>query len=378
VNQISARPSPRAVFRCDASPSLGAGHVVRCLTLADTLAAGGWRSVFAVRPGTFDVLPRLAERVGAFTLVDGPPEQEAERIGSALGGPVDLVVVDHYQRGASFEAVCRRWARQVLVLSDVADRTHDADFLVDDSFGRGASDYAGLVPPRCRILAGSRYALVRPEFPRRRSAALRRRDNRMEVRRLLIAMGAADPDNFSGKAIAAAAATGLGLALDVVLGTDAPQQSAVAAQLASYPHPARLLIGTTRIADLMIAADLAIGACGTMSWERCCLGLPTIAVTMADNQEPHGRNLADAGAIHLLGRDGMTSAAAVGDALMELAADADRRRRMSRAAASVCDGGGAGRVAAILGSQRQTDRCTLVEERQPVGAAALTAEDCPG
>jgi UDP-2,4-diacetamido-2,4,6-trideoxy-beta-L-altropyranose hydrolase len=378
VSQRSVRPSPSAVFRCDASPSLGAGHVIRCLTLAKALQAIGWRTVFAVRPGTFDVLPRLAERIDAFTLVDGCAEHEADQIGSALTGKADLVVVDHYRRGEPFETACRKWARRVLVVSDVADRTHDADFLLDDSFGRDARDYAGKVPAGCRVLAGCRYAVVRPEFTLAREGALRQRDGRTEVGRLLIAMGAADAGNFSATAIAAAAASGLAIGLDVVLGTDAPHQTAVAAQLAAYPRETRLFIGTAEVAELMAAADLAIGACGTMSWERCCLGLPTIAVTMADNQEPHGRNLAAAGAIRLLGRDRDVSAAMLAEALRGWAEDATGRRRMSRAAAAVCDGRGAERVAEILDDRLADDRPASAEERQPFGLAPLAVEGCPG
>ena len=149
---------PLAVFRCDGSTAIGGGHVRRCLTLADALGEAGWARAFAVGAETLAVIPGLAEAVDQVAVLEGPVDDEPAQIAEAFGGTWDLLVVDHYRRDARFEAGCRPWAERILVIDDLADRRHDADFLLDQTLGRKPADYAARVPPRCRVLTGSRYA----------------------------------------------------------------------------------------------------------------------------------------------------------------------------------------------------------------------------
>src|SRR3546814_8388281 len=79
---------------------------------------------------------------------------------SVAARPADLLVVDHYGLDALWETPQRRWAKTILVLDDLADRRHDCDVLVDQTFGRAVADYDGLVPAHCRRLTGSAYALL--------------------------------------------------------------------------------------------------------------------------------------------------------------------------------------------------------------------------
>ena len=56
------------------------------------------------------------------------------------------------------------------------------------------------------------------------------------------------------------------------------------------------------MAELMNAADLALGAGGTTTWERLALGLPSIVTAIADNQIEICENCARAGLVHYLGQ----------------------------------------------------------------------------
>lgn len=342
--------APLAVVRCDASADIGGGHLARCSALAAALGHRGWRVGLAV---SADARTSLGDAAALFeqiiVLRDGPDDEAAE-IGTALNERANLVVVDHYHRGRRFESACRAWAERVVVISDMPDRDHDADILLDDTFGRAARDYQGLLGPSCRVLTGSRFALLNPAFAAERSAAATRRAEYRPVSRLLVAMGAADAANVTAKALDAVAAAPLPCAVDVVLGAGAPHQGAIAERLAAVPQSARLHVGVgvQSVVELMTSADLAIGAGGTMSWERCCLGLPTLVVTTGANQETHAANLAAAGAVWLLGPDAEVGADLIRADLLALAADAAARQRMSTASAHVCDGRGAERVAAVL------------------------------
>ena len=244
----------------------------------------------------------------------------------------DLLVVDHYERDQAFETACRPWARRLMVIDDLADRGHDCDLLLDQTWGREGDDYRGLVPPQCRLLTGSRHALLRPQFAAARRAALERRDAGAALRRILVCMGATDPDNVTAGVLDAIEKAAIGAAVDVVLGHGAPHLEDVRARAAGMSDDVTVRVGIAEMAELMGEADLAIGAAGTASWERCCLGLPTLLMVLADNQRLVAENLERAGAVRIM------------QSVEDLATTADERRRMSLAAAAVCDGLGVARV----------------------------------
>lgn len=194
------------------------------------------------------------------------------------------------------------------------------------------------------MLSGCGYALLRPAFAAARPAALARRERGGPVERLLIAMGLGDPDDATGFALTAIARTGLDVDVDIVLGSAAPHLARVRALAAALPRPGRVLCDVSDMAGLMAGADLAFGAGGTTSWERCCLGLPTLTLVFADNQAKIAAELAAAGAIVPLGRHPGIDVGVAAAILAGLAANDDRRAAMSRTAAALCDGAGVERV----------------------------------
>lgn len=336
-----------AVFRCDASASIGGGHLRRCLTLAGALSAQGWRVAFAVRGETLSATPTELPDLLGWIVLNGSGRDEPGQIAEALGRQdVDLLVVDHYGLDQVFERSCRGFARRIAVIDDLADRSHDADLLLDQTFGRCESDYFELVPRRCAVLCGSRYALLRPAFAKIRAGALARRRAGGPVRRVLIAMGAADTADLSSAAISAlprvSERLGPPLALDVVLGRGAPHLDAVRRRLSQLPAwSIHAEASGNALARLMASADLAIGAAGTSSWERCCLGLPSVVIVAADNQAKIATELAAAGACEVVGAAAQEDIAA---AIETLCRDDGARLAMAEAAAAVCDGGGTARV----------------------------------
>lgn len=326
--------APVAVFRADAGPTIGGGHVMRCLVLADALADRGWRCVFAVSPATRETVARLRDSRHQVLVLDGGDDPEG--LAAGLDGPADWLVVDHYGRDRDYQSACRLWARRILVIDDLADRPHDCDLLLDPTLGRAGADYGGLVPGQARVLTGAKHALLRPEFATARPRALARRTGR--IARVVIAPGLTDPDGISPP-LAEAILDRLPTArVDVVLSATAP----AVAILAGRGHPRlRLHCDVDDMAALYTAADLAIGAAGTSSWERCCLGLPTLLMVLADNQRLVAERLVAAGAALPLG-----SAPSDGQ---HLDAALDRCRpealvAMAHRAAAVTDGWGADRV----------------------------------
>ena len=260
---------------------------------------------------------------------------------------IDLLIVDHYELDERFESACRPWARAILVIDDLANRRHDADFLLDQTLGRSPLSYAHLLPAQAQFLLGPDHALLRPQFAAARDRALARR-GAVHLGTVLVSTGATDPIGLTGRVLTALARSQLALDVDVVVGPG----DATAEELLRHSEG---ILGEVRIhrtvadmASLMISADLAIGACGVTSWERCCLGLPTIAILTADNQAMVAKHLADAGAIQYLGDERDLDLAELASALRGLATDPQRLAAMSTRAAAICDGSGVDRVVATV------------------------------
>ncbi len=339
----------QAVFRADASVAIGGGHVMRCLSLAETLASAGWHCAFACRRQTVAQMPIVNNgRLDVLEFDQGDVETEIIRRRWPEGP--DLIVVDHYDLDADFERGCRGWADRILVIDDLANRPHDADFLLDQTHDRRADDYGDFVPAHCRLLLGAEYALLRPEFPLARENALARRRDRPPLRRIMVAVGSSDPTHFTAVALEGVARSGLDVEVEVVLGSSAPHLGEVREQCARLPLPAtfHVNVGAGELAEIMGRADVAIGSGGTTSWERCCLGLPALVVVTAENQRLVVENLAHVGAVELLGEASEVAPDRLAAALRSIEKDAERRYLMGLKASEVCDGRGAERVVQVL------------------------------
>ena len=337
-------PDKLAVFRADASPRIGGGHVMRCLALARTLAQNGWQIGFAVGADTRKTLPVLNEAGHQIVeLPDNDCSNESAIMAEHWPGGCELVVVDHYGKDADFEHSTRPWARRILVIDDLADRPHDCEILLDQTLGRVPDDYRSLVPAGCRLLLGPAFALLRPEFfrLRHRTASEGPNDNPL---RIFVNLGATDLDGITATVLDGIAESSLDAEVDVVLGAGAQNLNLVRQWAKQSTRAIRVHTDTRDMARLMANADLAIGAAGLSSWERCCLGLPTVMVVLAANQRATADALRVAGAVRIVGREGSIRARDIASALSELGHDVGARLAMSNAAASVCDGLGAARV----------------------------------
>ncbi len=341
---------PTALFRADASAAIGGGHVMRCLVLADALSALGWRCSFAVATDSGESVAALARSGHEVVELDAPSLADW-----APPAPAEWLIVDGYHLDAGVEERARAWARGVMAIDDLADRRHGCDLLLDQTPGRQASAYARLTPESCGFLLGPDYALLRPAFRALRDAALERHLAPAAPQRLLVACGNSDAPNLTAMVIAAIEEAGLEVEVDVVLGGKAPHLTEIRDLAARLRRPAKLHVDTADMAGLMAEADIAIGAAGTTVWERCCLGLPGLVAVIADNQAENARVLAERGAAVSLGRVEDLSAARIGRELAALAGDHPRRRAMAAAAAALCDGLGATRVAMRLAPETARD-----------------------
>jgi UDP-2,4-diacetamido-2,4,6-trideoxy-beta-L-altropyranose hydrolase len=268
------------------------------------------------------------------TSEDDVPAMQAE-----AGEMADLIVIDHYGRDVAFECACRPFARTILVFDDMTGRDHDCDVLIDAA----ASDpeqYRRHVPGQARVLPGPAYAIVRTSFVGLRPQALARRDGR-PVRNILVSCGATDPFNATAAVLDALSELPADIAIVMVLSSKAPHIEAVRRSLRPG---AQLMIDVDNMAGLIAEADLAIGAPGTTSYERAVLGLPSILLTLVDNQRGIAAMLFEAGAALDAGQADGGLAVRLQHHVTSLLGDAKARVRLSSTASRLVDGRGAMRV----------------------------------
>jgi UDP-2,4-diacetamido-2,4,6-trideoxy-beta-L-altropyranose hydrolase len=334
--------APRILFVADAGRAVGGGHVMRCLTLAGALSRAGADCAFAATPEAGAVLDGFAgAEIRRFAAPPGDPAALcALAAQAARTWGADVAVLDHYGAGLAEDTLMRAAAGRLLAIEDLR-RRRDCDLLLDSNLGRRASDYPGV-----EALFGPSFALVRPAFAARRAAATARRGAGGEVLSGLVSLGLTDVGGITGRVVDAILPLLGPRRLEVVLGAGA--QSLAAMEILAEQDPRVILhVDARDMATLIAEADLAIGAGGSSAWERCVLGLPGVTLILADNQRENTLALEAAGASHVLEVNGALTTR-LAEAFQSLVDGGERRARMSQAAANLCDGQGAERVAARL------------------------------
>lgn len=353
----------RAIFRADASVDIGSGHVMRCLCLADRLAAAGVETVFVSRDLPAFLQRRLeAGRHRSISLSRSSCMSEVTDVEETLRGidTADLIILDHYGLGAAWERVARSYAR-VLAIDDIG-RVHESDLLLDQNFYLEAqARYEGRLASGAIALLGPRYALLRPEFREGRSVASFRDRG---VGRILVSLGGMDRDDVTSVALEAIDQANIsGVHVDVVVGAIHPASARIR-KWCSARARSRLHVQVSNIAELMVAADLAIGAGGQSAWERCSVGLPSIAICVADNQREVVREGARAG--FLLGVESIPTAEQLAEDIRLFVRRPTMLEAMSRRGYDIVDARGVDRLATILCPPTVIVRAARMEDARSI------------
>jgi UDP-2,4-diacetamido-2,4,6-trideoxy-beta-L-altropyranose hydrolase len=283
-----------------------------------------------------------------------PWEQDVEETALTISAfRPDWLIVDHYGIDARWQKALRDQVGQIMAIDDLADRPLDCNLLLDQTYGRKEEDYKPWVPPGCQTLLGSQYALLQPRFAELRTRAIEKRRTFNDINRILVSMG-------GGDTVTAIATVLEGLScvnwhckpvIDVVLGHNASHIQQVVAQVESSALEIMVSADISDMAERMLVADLSIGAGGATSWERCCLGLPTLMISLAENQALIAYEVEKAGASIHLGSIGELTVKSVKSSLQMLNDNGDLMRDLASKGFQLVDGIGTKRVAQCMDSR---------------------------
>jgi UDP-2,4-diacetamido-2,4,6-trideoxy-beta-L-altropyranose hydrolase len=353
----------KIAFRTDASSQIGTGHFMRCLTLAEELKKHREKVRFISRNLPANLSDMLKQKgleyvplgedakqvpideLAHSSWLGTSQSQDGEATVQALADCLcDWLVVDHYALDERWESAVRVSCKKLMVIDDLADRQHDCDVLLDQNYYADMQTrYIGKVPLPCQLLLGPRYALLRDEF-RKLHEQIKPRTG--EVKRILLFFGGVDADNYTSLAIEALAEMNIARNIDVVIGAQHSYRDQI--QNACITHGYVCHVQTTRMAELMAEADLGIGAGGSASWERCCLGLPALLVALAENQIDIAKALDSIGACVYVGTKEEADLSTLQQAVTNLLATHNKLEITSRHALALVDGMGVSRVCQIF------------------------------
>lgn len=348
------------VFRTDATFHIGSGHFMRCFTMAKELSGRGARCIFITRDLP-DYLGKVLVTNGFSHIglpIHGDPNSTDGLMHSSWLGvsqfedAIDVVkimsgltshwlIVDHYALDFRWEEIVRGCTKKILVIDDIADRRHDCDLLLDQNLHIDSSyRYEDKVPPGCKLLLGPRYSLLRKEF------GLMHKDAKPKigsVRKVVIFFGGVDKDNFTQVAISALERIdNQDIEVDVVIGAQHPNIDEIEKLCQHLRYTFH--IQTEHLAEIFARADLGIGAGGSSSWERCCVALPTLQVSLAENQIAISEALNQFGASLYLGKAEDIGVEKLSEGIKSIIEDELKRSKMSKIAYSLVDGLGVVRV----------------------------------
>lgn len=353
----------RVAIRADASTRIGTGHVRRMRSLASALRSRGAAVRFFCRAlgvdsariaGDFAAVA-LAAPSGSHDPVPGAPphaawaevdqmDDAAEFAAAAAPFAPDWVIVDHYAFDARWHhAVRTALSARIAAIDDVADRPLAADILVDHNLcDDHRLKYAGRLDRDPVLLGGPAYALLDPAF-----ADAPRYRFRDTAERIGLFLGGADPGDATSAVLAAVREGGFAGTIGVVTSSANPNLAALRDRIAGDPG-ATLAVDLPDLTAFFAGHDIQIGAGGGATWERLCIGAPSVLLALADNQHEVLVPLATRGVATVLPPH--WQAGDVSRAIGDLAGAREERRTMSERARALVDGCGASRVAdALLG-----------------------------
>jgi UDP-2,4-diacetamido-2,4,6-trideoxy-beta-L-altropyranose hydrolase len=331
------------LFRTDASLTMGTGHVMRCIALAQTAQDAGGRAAFALAESTAGIRAKLAEEscdVVPISAEAGTELDSEQCITLARQQRADWIITDGYQFGDNYQRALKAAGFKVLFLDDYGHAAHySADLVLNQNAQATESLYA-VREPYSRLLLGTEYCLLRREFGPWRSW---KREIAPVGSKVLVTMGGSDPDNVTESVI-----TALQLLPDVeatiVIGGSNPHCDSLQRLASQGGQRFRLLQSVANMPELMAWADVAVSGAGSTCWEMCLLQLPMLLIDLADNQKPIAGALIRLGAAIHLGAGGDVTADQIAERVRNLLAAGTDRASLSKRCGQLVDGRGAERV----------------------------------
>ena len=355
-------------IRVDASPIIGGGHFSRCLSLAQALVNQGSRVYFLCRfidkqfakqifdidaslltlPPPKSIMTKSSHSVESWLCTS--EEEDIEDCKKLINHDEKFaIIVDHYAIGKKWSTIARKMSDRVVFFDDLANRELDVDFIINQNVGWKPSDYINLVDRKTNLLLGPSYALLANNYSTLREKALTRSLSFDRQLKVLVAFGSSDPDNITCQVVKVLSmlSSKLNIVVTIVIGNLNKNVQEIKMLCSSSKGLVRYIECRNNLAEDYLAHDIVIGGAGVSSLERCCLGVPSIIIPIADNQKHSARVLGEKKVGLIVEKVDHSLAVQIKEKLM-FVKELSTYKEMSNNCMKICDGLGSYRVATIL------------------------------
>ncbi len=356
----------KILFRTDSSAKIGSGHVIRCLSLAFTLKAKGHECIFIcqdlkgnsikkIKQNGFEVIMlkiKQHEKISHYRKwLDVNWRIDSHNVIEKLKKhQFDWVIIDHYSLSYEWEKKIKPFTKKIMVIDDFVNRKHYCDLLLNQSYGVKKQQYKNIVPKNCKLLLGSKYALINQNFLK---ARLKLKSRNAVVKRALIYFGSGGHTAKYIKIISKIFNESFfpKIFLDVVIDKNIKKSNEIVVSLNKRSNCC-VHSDLPDLSYLMSKADISIGAAGSATWERCCLGIPTILISTALNQKLNlkAMKLTNAAIVLKLNKNLENK---IREFFFLLCTNSKIYLKISKKAFSICDGNGIDRIINFLNYYEQ-------------------------
>jgi len=330
---------------------MGTGHVTRMIALGQAWQDKGGEVIFVYAK----ITPALKERLNSehffVRKIDAVPGSRDDLKNTSLvidsyTGDSVAVALDGYQFGADFQLGLKNAGCRLLVVDDYGHASaYHADVVLNQNISAREELYARR-DERVELLLGPSFALLRREFVDHIGWM---RAIPQEAKKLLVTLGGADADNVTEKVINALA--GSGLEVKAVVGGSNPHLPSLrqAADAATGGKTrVELVVNASDMLGLMQWADMAVAAGGSTCWELAFTGLPSLFISLAENQEENAQELERQGFGRYLGRHPLLDTDLLRESFRGLGRHREWRASFASQGQKLVDGKGAHRVSKLL------------------------------
>ena len=276
-------------IRVDSITKIGYGHLIRCLALADTLKKS-FKINFICTNLNGNLISQICKKKFEVFRFNTKSQRinvkkDAEKTISIIKkhrNKKSLLILDSYILSQEWENRVRPYVKRLIVIDDLMDRKHSCDLIIDQNLHTQMNSlYTKSVPKNCVKLLGPDYAILRNQFIAQRKYAKIRS---LPIKNILVSFGGTDNENHTLHALTSLKKLNSDVNVNVVTGT-ANIGKKIIKNFCKKNFNYNYFEQVENMVKLMQVADLCIGSSGTTTWERCCVGLPAIAIVTSNDQK---------------------------------------------------------------------------------------------
>ena len=284
-------------IRVESNEKIGTGHLMRCLTIANSLRKMGNQVHFISKNMSKESKELLESNKFSVNLLDYKRKKFDYEIDAKFTIEIikkerknsTFLIIDNYEIDKKWEILVKKFVKKIVVIDDLANRKHSCELLIDQNLNSDIKEkqYKKLTPKNCILLIGTQFAILRPEFYKLRKLT----KTRTKIKNILISYGGTDPTNETIKVLKALKNLNLKNINTHIVSGNLNSKNKEIKKLSTELNKSKFYEYTKDIGKLMIKADIAFGGAGTTSWERCCLGLPAIITILSNDQKDIAESL---------------------------------------------------------------------------------------